>query len=65
MPYVADMMTNPKHPAEFYAPVKGREFVEVTETITLDQQGWDRFIDALEHPKQPTEALKRLLGSTK
>jgi hypothetical protein len=27
------------------------------ETITLDREDWDRFMDAIENPKPPTKAL--------
>lgn len=56
------MMKTRLYPKDFYTPAKGRDFVEV---LDIDLEGWSAFLDRIQNPPQPNEALKRLMGSVK
>lgn len=36
----------------------------IVETIVLNSDAWDKLIDNIENPAQPTEELKRLMAQT-
>ena len=38
------------------------EVIQDHETIVLSQDDWERFLDALENPPEPTEKLKQLFA---
>jgi uncharacterized protein (DUF1778 family) len=38
-----------------------QDVIQSRETVTLSNRDWDKFYEALEHPPQPNEPLKRAL----
>ncbi|HEC21936.1 MAG TPA: DUF1778 domain-containing protein [Chloroflexi bacterium] len=41
------------------------EVIHEHESLTLDQDDWEAFLDALENPPEPTEKLQRALAAHK